>query len=113
MYGILQIEVLNDCIHINRKNNDFNLMILVNILDSFKIIRIPLEREPDVKRFIKHILVSCNLSTENVEKLKIKKTSTSSKFNSDRNSRPDASTYEDYEVYERGINRVKLDKTLK
>lgn len=85
------------------------------ISDSFKLVRIPLEKEPDIKHFLKHILKSCNLSTENVEKMKAKKVSTSSKFHSDRNvySRPDGSTYEEYEVYTRDINRAKLDKTLK
>lgn len=85
------------------------------ISDSFKLIRIPLEKEPDVKRFLKHILESCNLSTEKVEKIKIKKVSTNSKFHSDRNvySRPDGSVYEEYEVYARTVNRAKLDKTLK
>lgn len=83
--------------------------------DSFKLIRIPLEREPDVKRFLKHILQSCNLPTERVEKIKIKKHSTNSKLHSDRNvySRPDGSKYDDHEVYERKVNRAKLDKTLK
>lgn len=85
------------------------------ISDSFKLVRIPLEKEPDVKRFLKHILESCNLSTEKVEKIKIKRDSTSSKFHSDRNvhSRPDGSVYEEYEVYARSVSRAKLDKALK
>lgn len=72
-------------------------------------------KEPDVKRFLKHILESCNLSTEKIEKIKIKKVSTNSKFHSDRNvhSRQDGSNYEEYEVYARSVNRAKLDKTLK
>lgn len=79
------------------------------------MIRIPLEKEPDVKHFLKHILESCNLSTEKVEKIKIKKIPTSAKFHNDRNvySRPDGSVYEEYEVYARNVSRAKLDKTLK
>lgn len=83
--------------------------------ESFKLIRIPLEKEPDVKRFLRHILESCNLSTENVERLKIKKISTSSKFHSDRNvySNSDGTIYEEYEVYARNAQKAKQDKTLK
>lgn len=92
--------------------NDFHWF---RISDSFKLVRIPLEKEPDVKRFLKHILESCDLSTEKVEKLKIKKPPTSTKFNTDRNvySQPDGSIYEEYEVYARSVHRAKLDKTLK
>lgn len=74
-----------------------------------------MEKQPDVKRFLKHILESCNLSTEKVEKIKIKKTLSSAKFHSDRNvyTRPDGSVYEEYEVYARSVHRAKLDKTLK
>lgn len=83
--------------------------------DSFKLIRIPLEKEPDVKHFLKYILETCNLSTEKVEKMKIKKLSTNSKLHSNRNeySRPGESMHDEYEVYERRVNRAKLDKTLK
>lgn len=101
-------------------NADFNrnhswIISVLPVSDSFKLIRIPLEREPDVKRFLKHILGSCNLSTEKVEKLKIKKVSSSSKFHSDRNvySRPDGSIYEEYEVYAKSVQRAKQDRTLK
>lgn len=114
MYGIQQHEVLIDLngIRFNARPVAF---IMVAISDSFKLIRIPLEKEPDVKRFLKHILESCNLSTENVEKIKIRKMSASAKFNTDRNvySRPDGSIYESYDEYARTINRAKLDKTLK
>lgn len=68
-----------------------------------------------MKRFLKYVLESCNLSTEKVEKLKIKKVSSSSKFHSDRNvySRPDGTVYEEYEVYARSVHRAKQEKTLK
>lgn len=74
-----------------------------------------MEKEPDVKRFLKHVLESCNLPTEKIEKIKIKKVSTNQKFHSDRNvySRTDGTAYEEYEVYARSVNRAKLDKTLK
>lgn len=89
--------------------------LLSQIADSFKLVRIPLEKEPDVKRFLRHILKSCNLPTEKVEKLKIKKAPTSTKFNTDRNvySQPDGSIYEEYEVYAQSVHRAKLNKTLK
>lgn len=96
-----------------------SIKIIINagfyFADSFKLIRIPLEKEPDVKRFLKHILESCNLSTEKVEKLKIKKVSTSAKFHTDRNvySRPDGSFYEEYEVYRTEVQKARQDKTLK
>ena len=72
-------------------------------------------KKPDVKRFLKHILESCNLSTEKVEKLKIKRVSTSAKFHTDRNvySRPDGSFYEEYEVYRTEVQKARQDKTLK
>lgn len=83
-------------------------------LDSFKLVRISLEKESNVKRFLIRILEACNLSTEKVEKLKIKKVPTSAKFHNDRNvySRGDGSIYEEYEVY-RTVQRAKQDKTLK
>lgn len=73
-----------------------------------------MEREPDVKRFLKRILEACNLSTEKVEKLKIKKVPMSAKFHNDRNvySQADGSIYEEYEVY-RTVQKTKQDKTLK
>lgn len=91
------------------------MSVLFYFADSFKLIRIPLEKEPDVKRFLKHILEACNLSTEKVEKLKIKKVSTSAKFHTDRNvySRPDGSFYEEYEVYRTEVQKARQDKTLK
>lgn len=84
-------------------------------IDSFKLIRIPLEQQPDVKRFLRSILESCNLSTEKIEKLKIRKVSTSSSPFSNRNaySQSDASRYEEYEVYARTTQKAKQDKTLK
>lgn len=84
----------------------------VDFLDSFKFIRIPLEKDPNVKHFLKHILESCNLSTGKVEALKIEKVSTASKFHSDRNvySQPD---YEEYEIYARNVEKSKQDRTLK
>lgn len=83
--------------------------------DSFKLIRISLEREPNVKHFLKHILESCNLSTENVEKIKIRRQTTNSKFHSARNvySQPNGAMYDEFRAYERNINQAKLDKTLK
>lgn len=90
-------------------------MTLITVLsDSFKLVRIPLEKEPDVKHFLKRILEACNLSTDKVEKLKIKKAPASAKFHHDRNvySREDGSVYEEYEVY-RTVQKAKQDKTLK
>ncbi|XP_031624601.1 T-cell activation inhibitor, mitochondrial [Contarinia nasturtii] len=86
-----------------------------NSRDSFKLIRIPLERELNAKKFLKYILESCSLSTENVEKMKIKKVSSSAKFHSDRNvyTRADGSIYEEYEVYRTTAQTARQEKTLK
>lgn len=74
-----------------------------------------MEKEPDVKRFLKNILESCNLSTEKVEKLKVKKVAPSSKFHNDRNvyTRQDGTIHDEYEVYARNVQKAKQDKTLK
>lgn len=50
-----------------------------------------------------------------MEKLKIKKVSTSAKYHTDRNvySRPDGSFYEEYEVYRTEVQKARQDKTLK
>lgn len=110
MLEILALEVNHQI-----RMKSFTRWLSSSVSDSFKLIRIPLERQPDVKRFLKHILESCNLSTEKVEKIKFKKVSTSSKFNNDRNvySRPDGSVYEEYEVYAQSVHRAKQDRTLK
>lgn len=66
-----------------------------------------------MKRFLTHILESCNLSTEKVENLKIKKVT--AKFQSDRDvyTREDGSIYEEYEVYARKAQKTKQNNTLK
>lgn len=103
--------------HLNDKNSihDSNSNFKHFISESFKLIRIPLEKEPNVKRFLTHILESCSLSTEKVENLKFKKVTASSKFQSDRNvySREDGSIYEEYEVYARKAQKTKQNNTLK
>lgn len=87
----------------------------MNIADKFKLIKIRLERQLDIKRFVKSILESCSLSTDKIDKIKITKPTSRS------NSRPqsaeefyaqDASIFEEYEVYSRTARRARQEKTL-
>lgn len=80
------------------------------------MIRIALERQSDLKRFLKHIFESCNLSTENVEKLKTSsKMASNAKYSSDQNAyqQSHGSVYDEYEIYMRNINIAKQARTLR
>lgn len=87
----------------------------LNISDKFKLIKIRLERQSDIKRFVKSILESCSLSTDKIDEIKITKAS------SRANTRPhsaeefyaqDASIFEEYEVYSRTARRARQERTL-
>lgn len=78
------------------------------------MIRIPLERQSDLRRFLKKILELTNLSTETVEKLKVTEKPVSAKFSSeDHVYSQAASIFEEYEIYRRNIQRAKQANTLK
>lgn len=83
-----------------------------NARDSFKMIRIALEQKTDVKQFLKHIFKTCNLPTENVEKIQIAPHSSTIKFTSEDRQYGDSSIYDEYEIYAK-IKRAKQAKTLK
>lgn len=88
--------------------------LLYNSLDSFKMIRIALKRQSDMKPFLKQVLEQCNLSTENIDKIK----ATSKrrvKQSNDYNvySQPDGSINEEYDVYMDNLNRARIAKTLR
>ena len=74
------------------------------------MIRIPLERQLDIKQFLKNIFKTCDLPVENVEKIQIKKKPTSVRFSAD--AYPDAPIYDEYEIYSRTM-QTKQAKTLK
>lgn len=79
------------------------------------MIKIRLERQADIKRFIKNILESCSLSTEKVDEIKVTKaTANSHNHPSAAEDVPDqdASVFEEYEVYYRSAQKEKQEKTL-
>lgn len=78
------------------------------------MIRIALKRQSDMKQFLRQVLEQCNLSTENIDKIK----ATSKrrvKQSNDYNvySQPDGSINEEYEVYMDNLNRARIAKTLR
>lgn len=85
---------------------------LISVSDSFKMIKIQLQRQPDMKQFLKQVLASFDLSTENVEKVKITKRKSNPKFSSNDQQHPEAPIFDEYEIYARTM-RSKQAKTLK
>lgn len=83
-----------------------------NARDSFKMIRIALEQKTDIKQFLKHIFKTCNLPTENVEKIQSTPRSSKIKFSSEDRQHGDAPIFDEYEMYAQTM-RVKQAKTLK
>lgn len=73
------------------------------------MVRIPLERQSDLKQFLKYVLKTCNLSTEKVEKIQITNKTSSAKYSEQY---PDAPIYDEYEIYARTM-RTRQANTLK
>lgn len=78
------------------------------------MIRVALKRQSDLKQFLKQILESCNLSTENIDKIKIS-SKRSVKHTHDYNvySNADGTINEEYEMYMDNLNRARMAKTLR
>lgn len=83
-----------------------------NARDSFKMIRIALEQKTDIKIFLKHIFKTCNLPTENVEKIQSAPRSSKIKFSSEDRQHDDAPIFDEYKIYAQTM-RAKQAKTLK
>lgn len=76
------------------------------------MIRIALEQKMDIKQFLKHIFKTCNLPTENVEKIQSAPRPSKIKFSSENRQHGDAPTMDEYELYTETL-RAKQAKTLK
>lgn len=88
-------------------------MSITFILDSFKMIRVSLERQLDIKHFLNNIFKTCNLPTENIEKIQVTKKSSTRRFSSDAYEQyQEAPIYDEYEIYARTM-RTKQAKTLR
>lgn len=83
-----------------------------NARDSFKLIRIALEQKMNIKQFLKHIFKTCNLPTENVEKIQNAPRPSKIKFSSEDRPNGDAPIFDEYEIYAETM-RAKQAKTLK
>lgn len=81
--------------------------------NKFKLIKISLEKTTDAKKVLKKILSSCNLSTEQVEKLKVHPKRVQD-LNTDGvryNRTPNSYSHMEYQYEE--IRKAKEDKSLK
>lgn len=104
-------EALNQAI---QELNDFEGRINLLASDTFKLVRVALKRQSDLKQVLKQILELVNLSTESIDKIKVT-SKHNVKYTQDYDvySQADGTINKEYEIYMDNLNRARIAKTLK